>query len=61
MASRNSRIVTVCLPGRSLKRSRANKKRARWLEIITRKIAEQSSWKPIDAVLLPAGFFRLKH
>jgi hypothetical protein len=61
MASRNTRIVTVCLLGRSLKRSRDNKKRAKWLEIITRKIAEQSSWKPIDAVLLPAGFFRLKH
>lgn len=61
MASRNSRIITVCPLGPRLKRSRDNKKRAKWLAIITQKIAEMSSWKPVDAVLLPGGFFRLKH
>src|SRR4051794_4639772 len=61
MASRCARIVTVSLLGRKARRCKTNKRRATFLNIVAAEIASQPAWRPLDAVLLPGGFFRLKH
>jgi hypothetical protein len=55
----STRVVTVCVLGKSVKRQRHNAPRIRWLAIIAEAIAGRIDWVPVHAVLLPGGFFQL--
>jgi len=59
MHKKLTRIVTVSVLGHKAESSKANRRRVAWLNIIMNEIARQR-WQPIDAILLPGGFFHLK-
>jgi hypothetical protein len=52
-------IVTLCVRGKPPKSPSKNEGRLRLLRRALHELANCSDWLPIDAVLLPAGYFRI--
>ncbi len=57
--SRPARIVTVCVAGRPVAQERHNENRVELVSAVVHHIRKRPDWDPIDAVLFPAGYFRL--
>ncbi|MEO6339246.1 MAG: hypothetical protein ABIO39_04325 [Caulobacteraceae bacterium] len=57
--SRPARVVTVCVAGRPAFQPRFNENRIELISAVVRRIRDHPDWDPIDALLFPAGFFRL--
>lgn len=53
-------IATVAVLGHSAKPPPVARRRGPLLDRIVRAIVNRSDWPPLDAVLLPGGFFRLR-
>jgi hypothetical protein len=60
-AQRKARIATVSVLGGKAQRAKTNHRRTPWLKTIADALSERADWGPLNAVLLPGGFFRLKH
>lgn len=58
--SRPARIVSVCVAGRPVTQERHNENRAELVSWVVRQIRKRDGWGELDAVLFPAGFFRLQ-
>ncbi len=56
---RSPRLATLCVQGQPAASTKDNADRAIVLTELTRILSEQGDWHPIDAILLPGGFFRL--
>jgi hypothetical protein len=52
-------IVTLCVRGKPPKSPAKNEERLRLLRRALRELANCSDWLPIDAIILPAGYFRI--
>ncbi len=59
-AQSGTRIATVCVLGPKAKRVEANEGRGALLQAIVKHLRQEPLWQPIDALLLPGGYFRLK-
>src|SRR4051812_33808629 len=55
---RPPRIATVCVRGRKPKRPEHNGRAMRLLDTVIDAVAARADWSPIDAIVLPGGFFR---
>src|SRR3954471_17478530 len=56
---RSPRLATLCLQGNTAASTKSNPQRSAILaEVITR-LCEQPEWHPLDALVLPGGYFRL--
>ena len=55
---RPPRIATVCVRGHKPKRPEHNGRGMRLLDTVIDAVAARADWRPIDAVVLPGGFFR---
>lgn len=53
------RVVSVCITGWPARGQHQNDLRARLLRSVGRQIGERNGWSNLDAVVLPAGYFRL--
>src|SRR5215207_823821 len=53
-------IVSASVLGRPAERVSDNQYRAAWLNAMVNALAQQQSWAPVDALLLPGGYFRLE-
>ncbi len=58
--SRPARIVTVCVAGRPVAQERHNESRVELVSAVARQIRKRPDWDAINAVLFPAGHFRLR-
>jgi hypothetical protein len=58
--ARAARIVTLCVRGRPAKAPSQNHKRVKLLRRALRLLVEHRDWLPIDAVVLPAAYFRIE-
>lgn len=56
---RSPRLATLCVQGQPAASTKDNADRAIVLTELTRILSEQRDWHPLDAILLPGGFFRL--
>jgi hypothetical protein len=54
------RIVSASIIGRPAERVHDNQHRATWLKAMAQALAQRQSWAPLDALLLPGGYFRLE-
>lgn len=59
--ARPPRIVSVCVRGRKAVNDRTNHRSLMLLEEVVEALTSRPDWHPIDAVVLPGGFFRLHH
>jgi predicted amidohydrolase len=57
--TRSPRLATLCLQGDTAASTRDNAARTSVLEETVRVLLLQLTWHPIDALVLPGGFFRL--
>ena len=57
--TRSPRLATLCLQGNTATSTRDNKARISILEETVRVLQKQRTWHPIDALVLPGGFFWL--
>lgn len=57
--TRSPRLATLCLQGNTATTTRDNAARTSVLEEVVRVLQRQRTWHPIDALVLPGGFFRL--
>src|SRR5690349_18387694 len=55
---RPPRIATVCVRGRKPKRPEHNGRGMWLLDAVIDAVAAHADWSPVDAVVLPGGFFR---
>jgi len=55
--ARGARVVAVCVTGRPCAQLRQNRLREELLALVAREIRRRR-WRDLDAVLLPAGYFR---
>jgi hypothetical protein len=58
--SKLPRIVSASIFGRPAERVHDNQHRATWLKAMAQALAGRQSWTPLDALLLPGGYFRLE-
>lgn len=56
---RSPRLATLCVHGDTAASTRHNKDRVDLLEAMGSVLKEHGAWHPIDAILLPGGFFWL--
>jgi predicted amidohydrolase len=56
---RSPRLATLCLQGDTAASTRDNVARTSILEEAVRVLQQQRTWHPIDALVMPGGFFRL--
>jgi hypothetical protein len=59
-SGRAARIVTLCVHGQPAKAPSQNRKRIKLLRRALRLLAEHRDWQPIDAIVLPAAYFRIE-
>jgi hypothetical protein len=57
--SRSPRIVTLCVRGNPARDPDMNVQRLALLRTAVLQLAERPDWAPVDALLLPAGYFRI--
>jgi hypothetical protein len=57
---RSPAIVTLCVRGRPAKQPIHNERRLALLREAVRQLAENDYWAPIEALVLPGGFFRTR-
>jgi hypothetical protein len=57
---RSPRLVTLCVRGRSASEPAMNKRRLALLQQSILQLAEFTNWAPLDALVLPAGYFRIR-
>lgn len=58
-ANRPPRIVTVCVGGMRPRKPSENERSVKILDLAIKAVAA-SNWHPIDAVVFPGGFFRIR-
>lgn len=56
---RSPRLATLCLQGNTADSTKSNPQRSAILGEAIARLCEQPDWHPLDALLLPGGFFRL--
>jgi len=56
---RSPRLVTLCVRGRSASEPAMNKRRLALLQQSILQLGEFTDWAPLDALVLPAGYFRI--
>jgi predicted amidohydrolase len=57
--TRSPRLATLCLQGNTAASTKDNVTRTKLLEKAVRFLLQQRAWHPIDALVLPGGFFWL--
>jgi hypothetical protein len=57
---RSARIVTLCVQGKPPKHPSQNRARIALLRRAVQELSQLKSWAPIDALVLPAGYFRIR-
>lgn len=57
--TRSPRLATLCLQGDTADSTKSNRERIAILDEVLARLREQAGWHPLDAILLPGGFFRL--
>jgi hypothetical protein len=57
--TRSPRLATLCVHGDTAASTRDNSDRILLLEELVRALKEHHAWHPLDAILLPGGFFWL--
>ncbi len=57
---RRARVATVCVLGRKATRQTMNQPRIRLMLRVIEEIVRRDEWHPVDAVVFPGCFFRLK-
>lgn len=57
--TRSPRLATLCVHGNTATSTRHNNDRVALLEELVRVLREHRAWHPLDAILLPGGFFWL--
>lgn len=57
--TRSPRLATLCLQGNTATSTKDNGNRVSVLEELVRVLRANPAWHPIDALVLPGGFFRL--
>jgi hypothetical protein len=56
---RSARVATLCLQGDTTNTTKDNPGRLSILEEAVSRLGQQADWHPLDAFLLPGGYFRL--
>jgi hypothetical protein len=56
---RSPRLATLCLQGNTADSTKSNSERIAILTEVLSRLSEQADWHPLDAILLPGGYFRL--
>jgi hypothetical protein len=57
---RSPRLATLCVRGRAANEPAMNKRRLALLQHAVLQLAEFTNWAPLDALVLPAGYFRIR-
>lgn len=57
---RPPRLATLCVRGDVVKQSKGNAQRIELLRQVTMELRELADWHPIDAIVLPGGFFSME-